>query len=281
MSSLREGQGYKGAISGLVVALAWLACGPTGVRHVVPGKVKPDAAVEEGGAGGGDDTGGRPGTGGRATGGSPGTGGDFNTGGSTGGKVGTGGDFNTGGSSATGGNLGTGGSVPPDAAPDLAPDLAPDGPEMCVTGTSGTFMNTPMPSKTGTFTVRFSVTPTAAPTNGIVALSMGAGMLFADYAVSVRFSPMGMIDVINGANYEATPAMTYAQNAVYRVRLTVNVTAHTYSAYVTPPGGNETRIGNNLAFRTQQATVNRLDSWGVAMQGMATGSLKACGFTVE
>jgi hypothetical protein len=272
MSSLREGQRRVGAISGLLVALAWLGCGPTGVRHVVPVKVLPDADAPEGGSGGDPGTGGRPGTGGK-----PGTGGSPATGGSpgTGGSPATGGSPGTGGSPATGG---MGGSVPPDAAPDLAPDTAP---ETCVSGMPGGFMNTPMPSKAGTFTVRFSASASAAPSNGIVALSMGPATGFAGYAAAARFNPMGMIDAVNGGAYEAASAIAYTASATYQFRFTVNVTAHTYSAYVTPPSGAETMLGSNLSFRTGTTTVTRLDSWGVAMQSMATGTIKACGFTVE
>jgi len=270
MSSLRVGQGRVFAIAGLAVAVAWLGCGPTGVRRVAPVKVMPDAEPQE------TDTGGAPGTGGKpGTGGSPGTGGKPGTGGSPA----TGGSPGTGGGPATGG---MGGSVPPDAAPDLAPDLAPDtAPETCVTGMAGAFMNTPMPSKTGTFTVRFNATASAAPSNGIVALSMGAATGFAGYAAVARFNPMGMIDAVNGAAYEAAANVAYTANTTYQFKLTVNVTAHTYSVFVTPPGGAEVTIGSDLSFRTGTTTVPRLDSWGVAMQSMATGTLKACGFTVE
>ena len=269
-----------GAGFGFLVALTWLAsCGPNGVRSVMPGG-RLDAA-EEGGSGG-SETGG---TGGGAsdTGGRPGTGGRLGTGGSTGGSPGTGGG--TGGSgtggSGTGGS-GTGGAMsPPDAAPDLAPDLPPDAPETCVMGMAGVYMNNPFPNQTGKFSVRFSGSVSMAPSNGILALSMGAPNSFAGYAASIRFSPMGMIDVVNGADYGAATPLAYAANAVYRFRMTVDVAAHTYSVFVTPPGGSEMTLAMNYAFRSQQATVAGLNSWGVVMQSMATGNLKACGFSLE
>jgi hypothetical protein len=143
------------------------------------------------------------------------------------------------------------------------------------------FMNTPMPSQTGTFTVRFGATASASPSNGIVALSMGAQTGFAGYAVAARFNTTGTIDAVNGAAYAAASAVPYKANTTYQFRFTVDVAAHTYSAFVTAPGGTETMIGSNFSFRTGQTSVSRLDSWGVAMQSMATGTLKACGFTVE
>ena len=77
------------------------------------------------------------------------------------------------------------------------------------------------------------------------------------------------------------PEFAYAANAVYRFRMTVDVAAHTYSVFVTPPGGSEMTLAMNYAFRSQQATVAGLNSWGVVMQSMATGNLKACGFSLE
>jgi unsaturated chondroitin disaccharide hydrolase len=145
---------------------------------------------------------------------------------------------------------------------------------------AGVFMNTPMTSQTGKFTARFSATPSASPTNGIVAFSMGPQTGFAGYAVSVRFNPMGSIDAVNGGAY-GTASVAYTANTTYQFKVAVDVAAHTYSAWVTPPGGNETSIGMNYGFRTGQTTISALDSWGVAMQMAATGTVKACGFIVE
>jgi hypothetical protein len=264
-------------VTGSLVALVWFAagCGPTGSRHVQAGQITADADTEEGGTGGGTPTGGRP-----AVDASPNTGGSPATGGATGDTGGSGG--------ATGGASGTGGSIPPDAAsaPDLAvdqspPDTAPDAAQTCVTGMAATFLNTPMTSQTGTFTVRFTASVSATPSNGIVALSMGPQTGFAGYAAAARFNPMGMIDAVNGAAYEAAASIPYSVNTSYQFRLMVNVTAHTYSVFVTPAGGTERMVGSGFAFRTGQTSLTRLDSWGVAMQSMATGTLKACAFAPE
>ena len=257
----------------LLVLLLSLACGPVGTRnvHVAP---RADAAEDTGGSGG-PDTGG---TGGSRTPDASATGGR-GTGGSTGGGGATGG---SGGEAGRDASAGTGGTMgPPDASPDLAPDLPPDGPETCVMGMAGVYMNTPMPNQTGKFTVHVSASASVAPSNGIVALSMGPQNTFSGYSVAIRFNTTGTIDAINGAGYSAASTVNYTQNTRYQFRITVDVAAHSYSVFVTPAGGSEATLGSNYGFRTGTTGVTGLNSWAVVMQSMATGTLQACGFALE
>ena len=53
----------------------------------------------------------------------------------------------------------------------------------------------------------------------------------------------------------------------------MNVPAHTYSAYVTAPGGSEQTIGTNLAFRTEQAAVASLSHASFNVNASPGGSL--------
>ena len=48
---------------------------------------------------------------------------------------------------------------------------------------------------------------------------------------------------------------------------------------MTPPGGTEQTVGLNYAFRTEQAGVTTLNSWGTEVDGPA-GTDQVCGFTV-
>jgi hypothetical protein len=143
------------------------------------------------------------------------------------------------------------------------------------------FMNTPFPNQTGKFTARFNATPSASPSNGVVALTMGAQSGFAGYAVSARFNPMGMIDGVNGGAYESATTIAYKANTTYGFRMVVDVAAHKYALYVTPAGGAEATVGTDLGFRTGQTNVTGLNSWGTAMQAMATGTINVCGFAIE
>jgi hypothetical protein len=163
------------------------------------------------------------------------------------------------------------------------PDVAapsPDAAAACVTATAGMFMNTAMPGQAGTFTARFEATPSASPTNSIVALSSGPQTTYSGFAAAVRFNPTGTIDALGGTEYGAASAIPYSAGAKYRFRIVVNVPAHTYSPYVTAPGGSERAVGTNLAFRTGQETVTSLSSWGVVTQSAASGATTVCGFAV-
>src|SRR6185369_5748610 len=82
----------------------------------------------------------------------------------------------------------------------------------------------------------------------------------------------GQIDARNGGAF-TTGTINFAANTVYHFRLAVNVPAHTYSAYVTAPGGSEQTLGTNLAFRTEQAGVTSLNQATFNVNATPGGSL--------
>jgi len=49
-------------------------------------------------------------------------------------------------------------------------------------------------------------------------------------------------------------SINYSANVTYHFRMVVNVTAHTYSVFVTPAGGSELTVGSNYAFRSTANT---------------------------
>jgi hypothetical protein len=62
------------------------------------------------------------------------------------------------------------------------------------------------------------------------------------------------------------------------VRIVVNVPTHTYSVYVTPPGGSETAVGINYAFRTEQSAVTALSTLAFYT---SPGTHQVCNFSVS
>jgi hypothetical protein len=152
----------------------------------------------------------------------------------------------------------------------------------CVTAspTSG-WMNTPFASQTATFTAVFDATVSASPTNSTVAFSKGAQTAYTGFATLVRFNPAGDIDARNDGAFTAASAIPYAAGKTYHFRLAVNVPAHQYSIFVTPPGGTELTVGANFTFRTEQKTVTSLDTMGVHVDPSGTGTTTACGFAVS
>ncbi|MGA3008493.1 MAG: hypothetical protein ABSE59_11450, partial [Opitutaceae bacterium] len=82
-------------------------------------------------------------------------------------------------------------------------------------------------------------------------------------ACIARLNPSGDIDAYNGTAYAAASTIPYSASGAYQFRLVVNVTAHTYSIYVTPPGGTELTVGLNYAFRSTANTMTSLNTWNL------------------
>jgi hypothetical protein len=151
----------------------------------------------------------------------------------------------------------------------------------CVTSTAGgAWQNTAMTSQTGTFTATFDATPSASPTNSVIGLSNGAQTAYANFACLARFNPTGDIDAYNGsaAGYAAASTIPYSAGVSYHFRLVVNVSAKTYSVYVTPAGGSEVTVGLNYAFRIADTSLNY---WGVYVSSTSggTGNDTVCNFS--
>jgi chitinase len=139
----------------------------------------------------------------------------------------------------------------------------------CVTAKAGSsWQNSAMSSQTGTFTATFDATPSASPTNSVMALSNGAQTAYANFACLVRFNPSGDIDARNGGAYAAASTIPYSAGVSYHFSVVVNVSAKTYSIYVTPAGGSQQTVGLNYAFRISETALNY---WGVFVDTTANG----------
>ncbi|HVZ61658.1 MAG TPA: LamG-like jellyroll fold domain-containing protein [Terriglobales bacterium] len=124
----------------------------------------------------------------------------------------------------------------------------------CTTSDSTWTSTLKFADQSGVFSAEWDDTPQASPTDAITGLSMAPAAWYDDMAVTVRFSPAGVIDVINGASfYQADVSMPYAANTTYHFRTIVNVPARTYSVYVTPKGGSEVLLAANYPFRSQSS----------------------------
>jgi hypothetical protein len=146
---------------------------------------------------------------------------------------------------------------------------------------SASWQNSAFTSQSGTFTARFNVIPNAKPIDGVTGLSLGAADAYTDLAAIVRFNLAGTVDARNGGVYQTdlVPAMQYVAGGTYGVRLVVNVLAHTYSVYVTPPDGIERAVGANYAFRTEQNGVTSLSN--VALAPQEGGTHNVCSFRLQ
>jgi hypothetical protein len=149
-----------------------------------------------------------------------------------------------------------------------------------VTFASG-FANTALPAaQTDLFTAEFDVVPSISPIDGVVSLSAGTQTGYAGLATIVRFNSAGFIDARNGGAYTALSNIPFSAGVTYHLRMVIDVTSHTYSAYVKPAGGGEVPVGVNYAFRTEQAGVTLLDTWNAAVNNVPGGSITVSNFTI-
>src|SRR5438034_297202 len=146
----------------------------------------------------------------------------------------------------------------------------------CAASTTA-FQNTAFASQNGSFTATFDATPTGTGLDAATGLSQGAAAAYTDLAVIVRFNTGGTIDARNGGAYAAANTITYTAGTSYHFRVVVDVSSHTYSAYVTPAGGAEQTIGTGFAFRTEQSTVTALANWALTA---ITGTHTVCNFAI-
>jgi len=135
-------------------------------------------------------------------------------------------------------------------------------------------------TETGTFTATFDATPSVAPLSAGVGISQGAQSAYSGFANIVVFATSGMIQAYNGTGYQGTVPYSVAGQP-YHFRLVVNVSAHTYSIFVTPPGGTEQTVGSSFLFRSTQNTVTSLDTWGALVNTSPGGTLNVCNFAVQ
>jgi hypothetical protein len=151
----------------------------------------------------------------------------------------------------------------------------------CITTPAiNSWVNTPYPNQTNTFTARFDATPSEdAPLDVVMALSSGPKTAFGDFACLVRFQTNGTIDARNGGAYEAASEIPFSANVKYSFRLVVNIPNQTYSVYVTAAGGAEQLVGMDFAFRPTAGTITNLNNWGAIDDSQ--GSATICNFRVS
>jgi hypothetical protein len=146
------------------------------------------------------------------------------------------------------------------------------------TQASGTWMNSTLPQlETGTFRLAFDATPSSTGIDGTTGLSSGPASDYPNLTAIVRFNSTGTIDARSGAAYTAASAIPYSAGTTYHFILDVNITAHTYNAYVVV-GGTQLTIGSQLAFRSEQAAVSSLNNLGAVT---TLGSQAICNIAVS
>ena len=143
--------------------------------------------------------------------------------------------------------------------------------------TLANWINTGFANQTTNFTVEYDATPSASPMDAAIGLSDGSETAYTGLAAITRFNPSGNIDVRNGGVYEAATTVAYAAGVKYHFRVEVNVSARTYTVYVTPDGGTQQTLASGYAFRSEQSGVTQLNNYALATE-TANESVTVCNF---
>lgn len=149
--------------------------------------------------------------------------------------------------------------------------------QSCISS-SGSWANAALSSaQSATFRVVYDATPSARIMDAVAGLSLSAAHNFTSIAVATHFGAGGAINVRNGSGFTAANRILYSPGVKYHFILDVNVSAHTYSAYVVV-GSTQTTLGTNLKFRSEQSTVKSLNNVGDLG---SVGSLSICNIALS
>ncbi|MGD8953956.1 MAG: MopE-related protein [Desulfobacterales bacterium] len=112
----------------------------------------------------------------------------------------------------------------------------------------------------GVVETNFDVTPLVNQMNGVIGYADSSVGITAyrDMAMLIRMYTNGRFDVRDGWSYDADAEVPYSANSTYHVRMVTDLGAGTYDVWVTPPGGTETQIANDYAFRADAPSTDDL-----------------------
>lgn len=149
--------------------------------------------------------------------------------------------------------------------------------QSCVSGSSSIGNLALSQTYSGSVHVTFDATPAASLINAMAGVSAGSATSVTSLAAAVRFNTTGAIDVRNGSTFTAATSVPYSGRILYHFILDINVSTHTFNAYVVANSVQKT-LGTNIAFRTEQAGVTSLKNFAVVS---TSGLLNVCNVTTS
>lgn len=151
--------------------------------------------------------------------------------------------------------------------------------ECCITAGMDAHVNEAIVPQMGSFTAEWDGFATAQ-TDAIFGLTVdGAANDWDDFAVAVRFGPLGLIDARDGGAYDHDISVPYSAGSKFHFRMAVDLATHTYSVWVTPSGGAEVQVALDYGFRTSLNTVTELGNAAARAQTNAP-AIQLCNLAV-
>ena len=156
----------------------------------------------------------------------------------------------------------------------------PPPPGTCTTTAAGAgFARAAIQTATSVLIVELAATPSADNTDAVIAVSNGSPARFDDLAVALRFAPSGDLDARDGDTYRAITELAYVAGTPYQLRLVIDLSSHTYSAFAQAPSQPAIEVAHDFAFRPTQATVTQLDSLDSIVDTSDGATLQLCNLT--
>ena len=120
--------------------------------------------------------------------------------------------------------------------------------------------NTSIDPQDAQFDVAFDMMPTAQAIDAVISFSKGDAVVqgYSGLSAILRCNQGGTIDARNGTGYDAVNALNYTAGTTYSVSMSFDVAAQTYSATVTPAGGDPTVIATDYGFRAAADTLDNV-----------------------
>lgn len=144
--------------------------------------------------------------------------------------------------------------------------------QTCLSGSASIANQALTQTYSGSVRVTFDATPAASLINATAGVSSSSATSLTSLAAAVRFNSTGTIDVRNGSTYTAATSVPYSGRILYHFILDINISTHTFNAYVVANSVQKT-LGTNIAFRTEQAGVTSLKNFAVVS---TSGLLNVC-----
>jgi hypothetical protein len=156
--------------------------------------------------------------------------------------------------------------------------------DACTVSSAGAWSNRAFPAESGQVRIEFVASASSASIDAVIGASSGAPTGFTSLAPIVRFRPDGTFDARNGSVYAATTSIAYVPEKPYKFVLEIDMANARYSAMVRDASrpiydSPYVVIGQDFAFRSEQAHVASLDHLGQFVDG-TPGSVSVCNLTI-
>jgi|GEM_PF-1019389 len=146
---------------------------------------------------------------------------------------------------------------------------------------NNTWVNTTLATQSSNFTVEFDVTPSHSGVNSEFGVSNGNVSSLNDVAALIRFKTNN-INARDGNGSYPTSNLKYIAGVTYHIEMEIDLTNHTFDAYVTPDGSSRVQLADDFDFHSNSSSItsiNRLP--GSLLTTSADRQVDICNITIS